>query len=255
MPPKLTASAPVFLVRDIVAAANHYRDALGFAYERFHGEPPAFVILHRDGMYLMLAQAGEPAHVVPHWTLSPKLCQAYFWVSDADALHAEFARRGAQIDYGPCDQPYGCREFGIRDLDGYDVAFGQVVGREESAPVEAKAKAARPVLPRATGLEARFEAELAEAVPDWVSHNVPGRRFELAKDGRLAVAEYRMEGGRMILTHTFVPPEWRGRGIAARLVAAAMEHARTGGLKVVPECSYAEAFLRRNPQYAGLRAE
>jgi hypothetical protein len=48
---KLTASAPVLLVKDVVAAANHYRDALGFRYPRFYGEPPGFVILNRDGMY------------------------------------------------------------------------------------------------------------------------------------------------------------------------------------------------------------
>jgi hypothetical protein len=126
MPAKLTASSPVFLVRDVVAAANHYRDAMGFAYERFYGNPPDFVILHRDGMYLMLKQADAPEHIVPLWTVSDKLWNAYFWVDDADELHAEFVRRGAKIDYGPCNQPYGCREFGIQDLDGHDVGFGQV---------------------------------------------------------------------------------------------------------------------------------
>ena len=84
---ELTASAPVFLVRDVVRAANHYRDAMGFAYERFWGEPPSFLILHRDGMYVMLKQA-DPKHVVPHWTVSDKLWNIYFWVSDVDALHA-----------------------------------------------------------------------------------------------------------------------------------------------------------------------
>lgn len=125
--PKLLSCAPVFLVRDVVAAANHYRDAMGFHYERFWGDPPGFVILHRDGMHLMLKQAEDPKHVVPHWTVADKLWNAYFWVDDADALHAEFVNRGATIDYGPCDQSYGCREFGIQDLDGHDVGFGQVV--------------------------------------------------------------------------------------------------------------------------------
>jgi predicted enzyme related to lactoylglutathione lyase len=127
MPAKLTASAPVFLVRDVVAAANHYRDTMGFNYEQFYGDPPAFVILHRDGMYLMLKQADDPEDIIPLWTVSDKLWNAYFWVDDADALHAEFVQRGAKIDYGPCNQPYGCREFGIQDLDGHDVGFGQVV--------------------------------------------------------------------------------------------------------------------------------
>ena len=42
---KLIASAPVLRVRDVVAAANHYRDAMGFSYERFFGEPPVFVVV------------------------------------------------------------------------------------------------------------------------------------------------------------------------------------------------------------------
>ena len=46
---KLTASAAVLLVRDVVKAANHYRDAMGFEYERFWGDPPSFVILAGTG--------------------------------------------------------------------------------------------------------------------------------------------------------------------------------------------------------------
>ena len=35
-------------------------------------------------------------------------------------MHSQVER-----NYELCDQPYGCREFGIQDLDGYDIAFGQ----------------------------------------------------------------------------------------------------------------------------------
>ena len=79
----------------------------------------------RDGLILMLKQASNAKHVVPHWTVSPKLCSAYFWVSGVDELHRELTSRGATIDYGPCDQPYGCREFGVQDVDGHDIAFGE----------------------------------------------------------------------------------------------------------------------------------
>jgi uncharacterized glyoxalase superfamily protein PhnB len=124
---KLTASSPVLLVKDVVSSANHYRDAMGFEYERFWGEPASFVILHRDGMYVMLKQVEDEKHVVPHWTVSDKLWNMYFWVSDVDALYAEFVGRGAKIDYGLCDQAYGCREFGTQDPDGYDIGFGRVM--------------------------------------------------------------------------------------------------------------------------------
>ena len=125
--PQLTSGSAVLLVKDVGAAANHYRDLLGFGYDGFFGQPPSFCILHRDGCFLMLKQADDPKHVVPHWTVSDKLGNVYFWVTDADKLYREFKDRGATIDYGPCDQPYGCREFGIQDLDGYDISFGQIV--------------------------------------------------------------------------------------------------------------------------------
>jgi predicted enzyme related to lactoylglutathione lyase len=125
--PMFTGSAAVLLVKDVVRAADHYRDAMGLAYDRFWGEPPSFVILNREGMYLMLKPADDPKHVVPHWTVSDKLWNVYFWVTDVDALHAEFVRRGAKIDYGLCDQFYGCREFGTQDLDGHDIGFGQIM--------------------------------------------------------------------------------------------------------------------------------
>ena len=125
--PRFTGSAPVLLVRDVVRSAAHYRDALGFSYDRLWGEPPDFVILRRDGLSLMLNQA--PAHhpITPHWRVNRGMWNVYFWVSDADALLAEFRQRGARIDYGLSDKPYGMREFGLQDLDGYDLGFGQPI--------------------------------------------------------------------------------------------------------------------------------
>jgi len=125
--PRLIASAPVLLVRNVVDAANHYRDAMRFSYDKLWGEPPSFVILHRDGMYVMLKQVADPKYIVPHWTVSEKLWNMYFWVSDVDRLYSELVRRGAKIDYELCDQSYGCREFGTQDLDGHDIGFGQVI--------------------------------------------------------------------------------------------------------------------------------
>ena len=76
----------------------------------------------------MLKQAADPAHVVPHWTVSRHTCNVYFWVTDTDALYHELKARGAKIDYELCTQPYGCREFGVQDLDGHDLSFGQILG-------------------------------------------------------------------------------------------------------------------------------
>jgi uncharacterized glyoxalase superfamily protein PhnB len=121
----LVSSAPVLMVRDVVAAAEHYRDALGFSYTRFWGDPPNFVILERDGLRLMLNQAPDATAIVPHWKIDAGIWNVYYWVDDVDALFAEFTARGAKIDYGLDDKPYGIREFGVQDIDGYDIGFGQ----------------------------------------------------------------------------------------------------------------------------------
>ena len=123
--PRLIGSAPILLVRDVVASANYYRDKVGFNYDRLWGEPPRFCILWRDNFHLMLSQTDDPKAIVPHYKVVENMWNVYFWVDDAQALFDELKGKGATIDYELCDQPYGCREFGIQDLDGYDIAFGQ----------------------------------------------------------------------------------------------------------------------------------
>ena len=123
--PRIVGSAPILLVKDVVASADYYRDKLGFSYDRLWGEPPCFCILWRDNFHLMLSQTDDLKAIVPHYKIVEKMWNVYFWVDDVDALFQEYKTRGATIDYELCDQPYGCREFGIQDLDGYDIAFGQ----------------------------------------------------------------------------------------------------------------------------------
>lgn len=85
-----------------------------------------------------------------------------------------------------------------------------------------------------------------------VRHNTAARRYEAEIAGHLAVTEYVVEGGRMVFTHTLVPPELRGQGIAEKLVRAALEDARLQGRRVVPQCPYVARFLQRNPEFQSL---
>ena len=85
-----------------------------------------------------------------------------------------------------------------------------------------------------------------------IRHNVPFSRFETELDGKLAVADYRLDGKIMVFTHTFVPPEMRGRGVAEKLVRAALEWARAQGRHVVPQCSYVAVFVERHAEYQDL---
>ncbi len=87
-----------------------------------------------------------------------------------------------------------------------------------------------------------------------VTHNAAAHRYEAVVDGHLSICEYEQTEGKMVFTHTVVPPELRGRGIAEKLVRAALADARAAGRKVVPACSYVAKFIERHKEYADLLA-
>ena len=81
-----------------------------------------------------------------------------------------------------------------------------------------------------------------------IVHDAAAGRFETSVEGGLAECVYRLGAGVMNIVHTEVPPQSEGRGIAAALVQAALDHARAAGLKVRPSCSYVRSWMRRHPE-------
>jgi uncharacterized protein len=71
-----------------------------------------------------------------------------------------------------------------------------------------------------------------------VRHNAGQSRYELETEHGLAVAIYREQGNRAVFTHTEVPPADEAKGIATRLVRAALDDVRRRGFKIVPACSF-----------------
>jgi len=80
-----------------------------------------------------------------------------------------------------------------------------------------------------------------------VTHNPQASRFEAQVGDGLAVCAYRQSGDVLLLTHTEVPPDSEGQGVAAALVRSTLDWARSEGLKVRPVCSYVAAYMRRHP--------
>jgi len=87
-----------------------------------------------------------------------------------------------------------------------------------------------------------------------IRHDAAQGRFAATIGGRVSIADYRRAGDTLQIVHTEVPQELQGRGIAAALMAAALAYAEANGLKVVPLCSYARAYMRRHPQTSALLA-
>ncbi|WP_240906133.1 GNAT family N-acetyltransferase [Thermomonas sp. HDW16] len=87
-----------------------------------------------------------------------------------------------------------------------------------------------------------------------IRHDAAHHRFVTEVDGHVAFVEYEPGASAIAITHTIVPAAIGGRGIAGNLVRAVLLHARNEGLKVEPLCSYADAWMRRHPEFEALRA-
>jgi len=72
-------------------------------------------------------------------------------------------------------------------------------------------------------------------------------RFELAENGHLVWANYRIRDGKHVLPHVEADDELRGTGAASRLMQQIVDHARDQKLVLEPRCSYARAWFQRHP--------
>ena len=70
----------------------------------------------------------------------------------------------------------------------------------------------------------------------------------------VGLADYRVIGGEIHITHTEITPRLRGSGLGARMVRALLDSIRADtDYRVVADCGFVREFLRRNPEYAELQ--
>ena len=55
----------------------------------------------------------------------PNGVHLFVWVRDVDAYYKEIVQRGVKAEMEPTTQPYGIREFKIKDVNGVAIVFGQ----------------------------------------------------------------------------------------------------------------------------------
>ncbi|MFD6950358.1 GCN5 family acetyltransferase [Nocardiopsis sp. TSRI0078] len=85
--------------------------------------------------------------------------------------------------------------------------------------------------------------------------DVPERsRYEVSADGTVVgfCAYHLIDEGVYALPHVEVDTAFEGRGVASHLMRESLDHIRERGLKVVPICPFAQAYIKRNPSYADL---
>lgn len=82
-----------------------------------------------------------------------------------------------------------------------------------------------------------------------VIHDKENNRFLIEIEGFESFVEYSLYENVMELYHTYTPPQLRGKGLAEKVVRAAIEYAKENNLVIIPSCSYVAVFLQRNPEY------
>jgi uncharacterized protein len=82
------------------------------------------------------------------------------------------------------------------------------------------------------------------------SDNANEGRFELDLAGQIAFANYRRTADGILIFHVETPRALRGQGVAGRLMEHIVEAARAEGNEVIPFCSYASSWMRRQRQSA-----
>ena len=113
---------PVLPVVDVTASAEFFRDVLGFDIDFLIGDPPDHArIMKGDGsyghpVYIHLSKA-PPEQVRPSGELRIHVGR------DLDGLFKAYHLLGVAVVFAPVSQPWGLREFAVRELNGHVLRF------------------------------------------------------------------------------------------------------------------------------------
>jgi glutathione S-transferase len=121
---------PVLPVADVAASAAYFHDVLGFDIDFLEGDPPIHGrVTKGDGswgqpVYVHLSRSA-PDEVRPSSELRIHVGH------DLDGLFEEYRRLEVPVVFAPVSQPWGLREFAVREINGHVLRFcAEAAGRE-----------------------------------------------------------------------------------------------------------------------------
>ena len=150
-PEKISAECltPILYVKDFAAAVKYYTQKLLFHLAWDWGDPPTFGCVTLGKVEIFFSQGGQGSPGT--W-----LC---IFLNDVDSYYDRIQHLGAEIIYGPKDEPWGMREIHVRDPNGHVVRFGHgIPSREPKLEIER------------VPISARIEKRLAALIEDVARH-------------------------------------------------------------------------------------
>lgn len=90
-----------------------------------------------------------------------------------------------------------------------------------------------------------------------VTHDKENHQFIAKLEGEVSHLKYEILPDGKILDYmsTYVPPELRGRQIAGQIVKFALDYAKENKLRVIPSCSFVQAYIQGHPEYHDIVVE
>ena len=127
--PTIEDAVAIVPVRDVERSVDFYADVLGFE-RRFVSDDKVFAIVVHGDAALHFLRADHEASL----NATANHISIYLWVKDVDAMYAHYKPKLDALDEGrvraPFDQPYGMREFHVKDPDGCLLFFGESIETE-----------------------------------------------------------------------------------------------------------------------------
>lgn len=130
---------PSIVVKNVARSADWYQRMLGLKVEMMMPDKkkPAFARLTNGEIALMISDGSDPfsGKAAPKLTTeavsarkAQRVVSFYFRTDEGiEALYRAVKRKGAKISMELADQPYGMREFAMKDPDGFEVSVGQSI--------------------------------------------------------------------------------------------------------------------------------
>ena len=127
---KLTAVMPTMTVNDIHASIAWYRDVMGFsvAREMEHDGQVVGAVVAAGAVQFLLGQDDFAKGKNRAKGVASRLYCIYD--GDIDEFAEAIKSRGGTLDQEPTDQPWGARDFAVKDPDGFTISISTGAGED-----------------------------------------------------------------------------------------------------------------------------
>ena len=118
--------SPTLAVRDMKKTIDFYKNSLGFRIGMLFpdADNPEYADLSKDGMILMFIPAANLG--IGNDEKLGTGVNLYLEIDgDIDEYYAELKEKGVEIAVDIKDEPFGIRDFTIKDIDGYQLTFNR----------------------------------------------------------------------------------------------------------------------------------